>query len=392
MKHLNQLKLLRRGLYRLEAILRLNRKLYSGKKIVDKVEKKVPSTPYELWKDKRQKENNQDAWDEAALILKRKNEKFVFFKWLWKITGFKEKTLWDILQLLMIPLSLVLISGGFQYITKQSEQQAADDKARQETLVKYLDQMSALVQQGLLKSNQGDEISTIARAKTIIVLQSLDPKRQHLVIQFLEVFGLKDTIPDSNGLLFKAQMNKAILVKSDLSGSNLPGAILMDANLEEADLTGTILSGAKLYDSNLTKSVLKGTIFSGADLRKTNFSKANLLGEPKFNNTDLTGAVFTEANFEGVPDFNNANLTGANFTNAVFVGSNIGGANFEGADISKTDFSGTILIKTDFRNAKNLTKEQLEGSNPPLICKIKIPEAIKIKVDRDCSKLVRLIK
>jgi hypothetical protein len=58
MKHLNQLKLLRRGLYRLEAILRLNRKLYSGKKIVDKVEKKVPSTPYELWKDKRQKENS----------------------------------------------------------------------------------------------------------------------------------------------------------------------------------------------------------------------------------------------------------------------------------------------------------------------------------------------
>jgi hypothetical protein len=115
--------------------------------------------------------------------------------------GWNEKKPWDYLQLLLVPLALFIVASWFQWFTKQQEQLAADnkamqelqvagDKAKQETLTKYLDQMSDLLQKGLLKSKRDSEIFIIAKAKTAVTLQSLDPVRQHLVIQFLAASNL----------------------------------------------------------------------------------------------------------------------------------------------------------------------------------------------------------
>jgi uncharacterized protein YjbI with pentapeptide repeats len=76
----------------------------------------------------------------------------------------------------------------------------------------------------------------------------------------------------------------ADLRDADLSGTNLRGADLRDADLSGTNLRGADLRGANLCDADLTGADLRDANLSDADLRDANLSDADLYG------TDLTGA------------------------------------------------------------------------------------------------------
>lgn len=105
------------------------------------------------------------------------------------------KTLWDWLQLLIIPVVLAL--GAFALNATQAaregkredrratrEQAIAADRAREDTLRVYLQQMSDLITQHGLRRAQGGT-PTLARTLTLIALRRLDRARKGLVVQFL---------------------------------------------------------------------------------------------------------------------------------------------------------------------------------------------------------------
>src|SRR3712207_4308253 len=123
-------------------------------------------------------------------------------------TGFRNKTVWDFLQLLIVPLMLAAIGFWFtaqqdarqQAIEDQRAQQAqkienqraeaeralAEQRAQDEALQAYLDQMSTLLlKQDLRASDEDSEVRTLARARTLTVLERLDPSRKPTVMQFL---------------------------------------------------------------------------------------------------------------------------------------------------------------------------------------------------------------
>jgi hypothetical protein len=91
-------------------------------------------------------------------------------------TGFRGKTLWDLLQLLIVPLALVLISLLFtmQQDARQqkiehrrvvAERELAEQRAQDEALQAYLDQMSSLLIDGKLRaSEENSEVRSLARA------------------------------------------------------------------------------------------------------------------------------------------------------------------------------------------------------------------------------------
>jgi uncharacterized protein YjbI with pentapeptide repeats len=247
----------------------------------------------------------------------------------WNWTGFKEKKLWDFLQLLIVP---AVLSVGAFYLqneakqretqaaeaTKQRESQAADDKAKQDILTKYFDQMAdLLLKQKLLQSKQNSEIFIIGQAKAVTALQSLDPARQHLVIQFLEAANLNN-LDDKKGLLYKARMSKAKLIGADLSNANLRGT---DFSL--ADLSGANLRGADLRDADLNTTNLHGTDLRDADLRGADLRGADLLGI----------------------DLRDADLRGADLGDI---------------DLRDADLRGANLRGTDLRDAKNITIENVQ--------------------------------
>ena len=106
------------------------------------------------------------------------------FNWNW--AGLRQKTLWDWLQLLIIPA--VLAVGGFvinltisrseQEATKQraqSEREIAEDNQREAALQAFIDKLSELLlEKQLRQSTPEDEVRKIARVRTLTVLPRLD--------------------------------------------------------------------------------------------------------------------------------------------------------------------------------------------------------------------------
>ena len=82
--------------------------------------------------------------------------------------GIEEKTFWDFMQLLLLPILISLSGIMFQW----RQQQIASDRYREEALQKYYDDISELMFQNELKDSRlGDEVSSLARAKTLTLLQ-----------------------------------------------------------------------------------------------------------------------------------------------------------------------------------------------------------------------------
>jgi uncharacterized protein YjbI with pentapeptide repeats len=215
--------------------------------------------------------------DEESKLLTKERDLFKPVKIFWNWTGFREKKLLDLVQILFVPVAIAAAGIWFQDNIKGREESSAkiktveelkvaDSKAKQETLTKYLDQMSDLLEKGLLKSKQDSPIFIIAQSKTVIALQSLDTERQRLLIQFFKSANL-NTLDGGKGLLFKARMSKAQLQKIDLRGIKLKGADLSGANLSRANLSDVDLSEADLREVELYKANLSNANLSGADLR-----------------------------------------------------------------------------------------------------------------------------
>jgi len=184
------------------------------------------------------------------------------------------KTLWDWLQLLIIPLALAIIAISFNRAERKNEQRIASDNQQEAALQEYIKEMSELLLEKHLRDSQPeDEVRTIARVLTLTVLRRLDAERKGSVLLFLQESGLID----------KAK-RIIILTGADLSGANLLNPDLRNADLSKADLSGAKLSGAKLSGANLFLAKLSGTDLSGADL----------------SGADLNGADLSGANLSGV--------------------------------------------------------------------------------------------
>jgi hypothetical protein len=160
--------------------------------------------------------------------------------------GFRGMTVRDWLQLLIVPLVLVVISFVFamqqdqrqQRIENQraeAERALAAQRAQDEALQAYLDQMSTLLlEKDLWVSEEDSEVRTLARARTLTVLERLDPSRKTAVARFLAEAKLIANV-DGKGPVIA-------LNDADLSGADLNGADLRDAELRGADLRDAELS------------------------------------------------------------------------------------------------------------------------------------------------------
>ena len=172
-------------------------------------------------------------------------------------TGFPRKTVWDWLQLLIIPLVLAVIALLFNLANSRTERQIALDNQRETALQAYIDKMSELLLEKHLRQSQTkDDVREVARVRTLRVLPGLDNERKRNVIQFLHESGLinkDDPIID----LHEADLRKASLDDAELEGADLSGAKLMKANLKGAKLMKANLEGARLEGVILEEAILK---------------------------------------------------------------------------------------------------------------------------------------
>lgn len=293
-----------------------------------------------------------------------------------KNTGFETKTLWDWMDLLIIPFVLVL--GAF--LLNQSEQKIerktakkrikkdqkladtraklergiAKDRQQEKALQAYLDRMSELLLDKDLQTTADKKVRDVARARTLSILRVLNTKRNDLIIQFLREAKL---VTDENSILNNADMEKMKLQKLNfekvvLQGTNLKKADLQEifmfrVNLEKAELVGANLQKAFLLEANLQKVNLANANLKKAHLYGANLGGANLY-EANLKRADLYGANLKRANL-GMADLTKAHLATANLEKA-----NLNGANLERADLQDAKVTETQLAEAKSLNGATM--------------------------------------
>ncbi len=158
--------------------------------------------------------------------------------------GFRGKRVWDWLALLIVPFALVGFGLWFtgqqdqrrQQIENQraeAERELAEQRAQDEALQTYLDQMSRLLLESDLRESEVDsEVRTLARARTLTVLSRLDPSRKTAVMHFLGEAALIRRVEGRGPII---NLSGAELSYADLRGADLSGAYVYQADLSEAE-------------------------------------------------------------------------------------------------------------------------------------------------------------
>lgn len=251
-------------------------------------------------------------------------------------TGFETKTLWDWMELLIIPLFL---AGGAFYLNRSernTDRGIATDRQKEESLQTYLNHMADLLLKENLRNSENDEVRNVARTRTLTVLRGLDKTRKGVILKYLYEAGLigkEKTIVS----LKDADLSKADLSLANLNDANLSGAILREAELMEVELRGADLRGVQLDQADL----------QDADLSNANLSDA-YLGIAMFFRTNLSGA----------------DLSSAKGWNTFFIGANLRGAKINNARLTKANLSGADLSNADLTGAE-LDDANLSGATMP---------------------------
>jgi hypothetical protein len=114
----------------------------------------------------------------------------------------------------------------------------------------------------------------------------------------------------------------------DLSNTHLPGAKLRRGNFYCIDLSGSNLRGAQMEQAQLREARLWSACLDLANLSGADLSYA-LLEEASAEDADFSEAILTSA------DFSQANLKGADFSDADMAGAALRGTHLEGATLDQ---------------------------------------------------------
>lgn len=197
-----------------------------------------------------------------------------------------QKTLWDWLELLIVPIVLALGAFLLDGSRRRSDRQIESDHQRQQVLDGFFSYISdLLLTSGLREKDCPSYVRNVARTRTLSALRQLDGRRKVELLQFLYEAGLisHEPIIQLNGCdLRDAQLDEASLQGAELRGvyfhrasirqANLRGADMRGSDFTGADLTGSDLTGARLAQANVGEATLTRTIIKNVDLSEVHLT------------------------------------------------------------------------------------------------------------------------
>ncbi|MCH8802159.1 MAG: pentapeptide repeat-containing protein [Chloroflexi bacterium] len=189
------------------------------------------------------------------------------------LLAISDKSLFEWADAVATPIIVVVIAGIFGLTARgtrqraQADRELQDDRAREETLVSYLDRIAELVlEKALAKSEIASPERAVALALTHAALRTLDGRRKGLLIRFLN-----DSQLIRNGravvALTLADLTNSNLSSTDLRACDFSGANLSDADFYNADLRDCNLENCVLSNEQLAQCAgLAGAILPNGDL------------------------------------------------------------------------------------------------------------------------------
>jgi Pentapeptide repeats (8 copies) len=243
---------------------------------------------------RRRYENARAAWTFGALVVVLLVAiALVAWDSVWPSwTGLRGKTLWDLADLVIVPISLALIAyllsdaqrreeRAIAETNRAADRQIAQAREEQAALQAYLSAMTDL----LVAKNLDDATRrSVARSRTLTVLSGLHGAGKRDVMRFLKEAGMIDKaspLVELRGAdLTGAELQSMDLSDTPLGGCNLAGSSLRGSSLRQAvldgcDLTGVDMTSADLFGASVGAVALDdGTRFDDAILVSTDFSRA----------------------------------------------------------------------------------------------------------------------
>jgi hypothetical protein len=196
-------------------------------------------------------------------------------------TGLKGRTLWDIAELVLVPLSLAGIAYLLSAAQRREDRAIARTREQYDTVQSYLSVITDLLRSDPLED---ERLRSIARSRTLTVLGTLDANGKRTVMRFLQEAKLI-AAPSPT-----IDLNGADLRGADMSGTGLDGAELSGCDLTDADLSGAYLGSARLRFTNL-----QGADLSRANLVHAEVGAALLDEKTTFDKALLISARLSEA-------------------------------------------------------------------------------------------------
>jgi uncharacterized protein YjbI with pentapeptide repeats len=284
--------------------------------------------------------------------------------WLWDLlasyirpkTATERKDLINVFVVMaagLIGSLTALAAVGNLYISRrnlQQQQAQANERTQDDALQNYFEQMGTLLtdkDHPLRKAQQGDNLSVVARAWTLTVLQRLMAERKSSVLRFLYDSDLinRERIVVSESGLIERQQPVVSLVEADLSRADLNEIKLSKAVLEGADLSEVKLSRADLSRADLSRAILSGADLSRANLRRAALTSARLRW------ADLSQANLIHADLSEGADLSEAKLISAKLISAKLSTAILDGADLSKAKLSKADLNGATVVRADLSKA-----------------------------------------
>lgn len=186
------------------------------------------------------------------------------------------KTLWDVLQLLIVPAVLSLGVIWFNDRQNAASQEKAQIQAWDTILDNYLTQISDLMLKDRLGGHDTPAVRAIARARTLTALSRLDAARRALLVRFLSESKLVQAVSLSIAPLSRVNLSGIDLSCAHPSRARAPDIGASRAYPTCAHLTYAWFADANLSFINLSYADLAFADVSGADLAYANLSGANL--------------------------------------------------------------------------------------------------------------------
>ena len=323
-----------------------------------------------------------------------------------EVSGFKNKTIWAWLNLVGVSSAIIIVGWIVTRKQRDRDEAIALEKAQDEALQAYLDQMSNLVVDhklgqklgnargkdsdgehkfkfevwtkeaklswGLAEEESEDHIPEVAQARTTAVLLSLDARHKRRPLKLIHELGL-----------IKREDNVLDLTNAGLDHADLSELSLREAHLVGADLRVSDLSGADLSKSDLTEADLRGADLRRANLGNTILTRANLLpyderdperlSPHRLQKTDLRDETLSPRKLtmrdsritiqKGREHWWPVvtELTVSNLRHAVLQNTQLDNACLGGADLSYADLREAILTKATFLRA-NLKEADLRAA------------------------------
>lgn len=269
-------------------------------------------------------------------------------------TGFESKTLWDWMDLLLVPAALGVGIWWLNRSEKASEQKAVTSRMQEGALQSYYDAMTELLLENNTRATSTNQFNTLARSKkvlsrtrTLSVLRAVGDERKSQILLFLYEADLirSDSQSEENSPFI--DLSFADFSAVNLSDASIRSITLNLVNLRDSVFNRTIMEKANLQKADLRWAKLSKANLSLADLRNTNMANASLIGTI-FSDANLRGAYLYRANMR------DAVLRGADFRDATLSNTDLTGANLEDADLRRANLQSAKVTEDQLMKARKL--------------------------------------